>query len=88
MNIELFDLNWIESREYPNLFNGMVKGEVFAWIQKRPLYCNRGHWQANIALPMDLDDQDGFPRYYMKLKTAKREIKLFLLWRINKIRAE
>ncbi len=62
--------------------------EMLAWIQSRPIYCDRGHWEANINVPCGLDGQDGFPRYYMLLETAKQEIEDFLPWRLHKVRAE
>jgi len=93
MMIDLSTLTWIPAPD--DLLEAWVDTEKFendhrmvAWITKRPAYCDRGHWQVNIALPLDLDEQDGFPRYYMTLETAKKETELFLDWRINKVRGE
>lgn len=54
----------------------------FAWIMARPGYCDRGHWQLNVDAPsMELDLQDGFPRYFMDLEAAVREAEAFIAWR-------
>ncbi len=86
--IDLSKLSWIQNAEFPHEINGMIDGKMVAWITMRPVYCDRGHWQLNIDLPLGLDHQDGFPRYYMTLETAKKETELFLNWRINKVRGE
>ena len=31
---------------------------------KRPSYCDRGDWNILVFGKNDLDDQDGFPRYF------------------------
>jgi len=67
---------------------------VHAFIQKRPHYCDRGHYQLNIDILKstepwgELDPQDGFPRYYMSFKTAAEECESFLIWRLLKIPME
>ena len=61
--------------------------EVLGWIQNRPNYCDRGHWQACIERG-DIDSQDAFPRYFMRLATAKQEFMDFVRWRYMGIRAE
>lgn len=68
------------------LING---DDVLGWICRRPNYCDRGHWQVGIeALAVrDLDGQDAFPRYFMRLETAKQELVEFLAWRLHKRRA-
>jgi hypothetical protein len=63
---------------------------IHAWITKRPVYCDRGHWQLNIIFAHEdgipvLDHQDGFPRYFMDFEVAKEECEKFLNWRILKI---
>ena len=63
------------------------------WIEKRPHYCDRGHWKGNVRGPLplipqplsDLDEQDGFPRYYMDLSVAKQELRKWLYWRLYQI---
>jgi hypothetical protein len=50
------------------------------WIERRPNYCDRGNFLAKIELlphsqrRLNLDDADGWPRYYMDLARAKAEI--------------
>jgi hypothetical protein len=50
-------------------------------IQRRPAYCDRGNFLANVELKeggdhlrLWLDSADGWPRYYMNLDRAKAEI--------------
>jgi len=89
--LDMSTMKWVEDPNSPGLFNAVIN--VFplqllvAWIQKRPAYCDPGHYQANINIDVGLDDADGFPRYYMTLETAMKEIELFLDWRINKVAA-
>ncbi len=52
-----------------------------AWITKRPAYCDRGHYCANVDGVGSLDGADGFPRYYMSLGVAMSEMELWLKWR-------
>lgn len=59
------------------------KGErVHAWINRRPHYCDRGHWEFNLMGLHDIDGADRFPRYYVDLETAVKEAEAFLRWRI------
>lgn len=67
-----------------NLRFKTLAGPVHAWIQERPSYCDRGHFQLNIDGPFDFDGSDCFPRYYMDLTTALQEAERFLAWRIAK----
>lgn len=61
------------------------QGDVHAFIQTRPHYCDRGHYVLNInAHFLNLDIADMFPRYYMDLNVAKEECVKFLYWRIYK----
>jgi hypothetical protein len=41
-------------------------GAYRIWATKRPEYCDRGDWSIGITSggASDLDDQDGFPRYF------------------------
>lgn len=61
--------------------------EMLGWVQNRPDYCDRGHWHASIERN-DIDSQDAFPRYFMRLETAKQEMIDFVRWRYMGIRAE
>jgi hypothetical protein len=54
-----------------------------AWIEPRPAYCNRGRYIAQYDGSFFIDGGDSFPRYYMDLETAKREMKAWLLHRIK-----
>jgi hypothetical protein len=60
---------------------------VVAWIEPRPHYCDRGHWQVKCTLAT-IDYQDGFPRYYMSKKVAMFETERFLKWRLWKLRED
>ena len=45
-------------------------------LSKRPSYCDRGRWLAQCDAP--LDSQEGWPRYYFNLASAKSEIALWV----------
>lgn len=54
-------------------------------IEARPAYCDRGNWIAKIfnrsggdARRLNLDHQDGWPRYYFDLDRAKQECEAWL----------
>jgi hypothetical protein len=53
------------------------------WLQARPLYCDRGHWMANVDGVAYIDHADSFPRFFMDLDRAKLEMKEWLLWRLK-----
>jgi len=56
--------------------------ECRIWLIPRPAYCDRGHWLAQVHaighLALDLDQQDGWPRYYFDLDRAKAEVEAWL----------
>jgi hypothetical protein len=58
------------------------KSIIWAFISRRPVYCDRGHYQLNIEASFGLDDADRFPRYYMGLEVAKNEAIAFIQWRV------
>jgi len=58
-----------------------VNGVTVGSLEQRPHYCDRGHWWFKCDLP-DLDEADGFPRYYMDEIAARDEIAAFLYWRL------
>ena len=60
-------------------------GLRIAHIEKRPSYCDRGHWIARIEIPCDLDRADSWPNYYMSINKAKEEVFDFLQWRLFKV---
>lgn len=66
-------------------FECMIADQLVAWIEPRPLYCDRGHWYVKCELP-DIGGADAFPRYYMSFIAAKAEIEAFLRWRLWKQR--
>lgn len=78
---------WRNSEDCPDVEEYYVDGVMRAWLQKRPHYCDRGHWQVNADVP-HMDGADGFPRYYMRYGVAKAEAEAFIAWRLNKVRAE
>ena len=57
---------------------------MVAWLQRRPHYCDRGHFQVDSNIP-GLDSCDSFPRYYMRYDVAKAEA--WLKWRLWKVRS-
>lgn len=59
--------------------------EVHAFIQTRPVYCDRGHWVFNVDGVAALDAADSFPRYYMDLNAAMLEAVDWLNWRLFKV---
>lgn len=78
-----------------NLLASNERADLHIWIQKRPGYCDRGHFSAgcSVLLKMgpegtppieNIDGADGFARYYMHLSTAKRELEAFARWRLWK----
>lgn len=54
-------------------------------LEPRPAYCDRGHWIGKADGPLDLDGQDGFPRYYMDFERAKAELHDWLIWRLERL---
>lgn len=61
-------------------------GECSVWINKRPTYCDRGHFMSNTQGSLYIDEADSFPRYFMDLERAKLEMKEWLKWRIQQNR--
>ena len=74
---------WRTNPEFPKLEEYFVDGKMVAWLQPRPSYCDRGHWQVNVDVP-NLDSQDFFPRHYMNYQIAKKETEAFIHWRLLK----
>ena len=69
---------WIDYGSYQEI-NGK---ECTITLEKRPSYCDRGNWIAKVfpdgQLAMDMDNQDGWPRYYFDEQRAKDEILAWL----------
>ena len=89
---------WRENPQYPGLHELWGSDDddewasddiLLAWVQKRPQYCDRGHWQGQIEYSPGnpLDPADGGLHYYMRFEVAKEELRSKLLWRLCKIRA-
>jgi hypothetical protein len=56
--------------------------ECYITLEPRPHYCDRGNWIAKVfpsgKLARDLDDADGWPRYFFDEARAKLEIEAWL----------
>jgi hypothetical protein len=55
-----------------------VDGSYEIYIVKRPPYCDRGDWIIYVDGRNDVDDQDGFPRYFFG--TAWEAIRQMETW--------
>lgn len=60
--------------------------DVHAWLQLRPVYCDRGHIQLNVYGNLHIDGADSFPRYFFSFQEADQHTRLFLKWRLWKER--
>lgn len=74
-------MNWKQEKGYIE-----VKGkECSITIDPRPHYCDRGNYLAKLfpsgQLALDIDEQDGWPRYYFDLDRAKQECEAWLVKR-------
>ena len=70
-----------------NLYVNDKEGQtVYAWLTRRPHYCDRGHIQLNIDAMLGLDSADSFPRYFFSFEEADRHTRAFLKWRLWKER--
>jgi hypothetical protein len=58
-------------------------GDSMVTIERRPSYCDRGHFIANVFGVADIDGADSFPRYFMDLERAKLEMAEWLEWRLS-----
>lgn len=81
----MITLNWINDNEgvtcaaVPMVEAG-VHGVYMISIIPRPAYCDRGAYHVIVdwTAGFGLDSQEGFPRYYFELETAKREMELWV----------
>jgi hypothetical protein len=73
-------IKWVKVESWEDV---IINNKRVASLERRPYYCDRGHWVVKCELP-DIDGQDGFPRYYMKKETAIEETEAFLKWRLWK----
>lgn len=54
-------------------------GEMLAYMNARPPYCDRGRWHANIEVGgVWVSDADPWPRYYFFLEAGKLEVVAYL----------
>ena len=73
--------------EQPALENfEFIKGKnCMITLEARPSYCDRGNWIAKLfpkdKLAREIDEQDGWPRYYFDKERAKLEIMAWLVKR-------
>lgn len=65
-----------------------IRGRVHhVWMQKRPDYCDRGHYIAHVepapgaGFAFSIDDHDKWPRYYMDFVRMVDEVCDWLRWR-------
>jgi len=58
-------------------------GRAYVTLAPRNSYCDRGHWDGKVFGVEGIDWQDGFPRYYMNERRAKRELADWLAWRLK-----
>ncbi len=81
---------WRKNPGYDGLLELYIDSTILAWVNPRPHYCDRGHYQAQIEFSPGnpIDSADGMPCYYMNLAVAKQECHAKLLWRVCKIRVD
>lgn len=74
---------WEECKTKDIVFGEVIHGlECEIYMEPRPGYCDRGNWVAKLDafgdLALDIDRQDGWPRYYMSLERGKLEVEDWL----------
>ena len=73
---------WIWHAEDGGYFEYKL-GAACVTLQRRPVYCDRGHWMGKVFGIDDIDEADSFPRYYMDETRAKDEMREWLHWRLK-----
>ena len=65
-----------------------LKGRTHeVWMQKRPGYCDRGHYIAHVepafgaGIEFTIDEADHWPRYFMDFDRMVAEVRDWLEWR-------
>jgi hypothetical protein len=89
---QLMAMNWQLDRTGFLWLRVMLPKEHSAcfFMQPRPNYCDRGHWQVMCDGYWDehgintIDDAEFFPRLYMSQEVARHEIQRFVAWRAFK----
>lgn len=77
--VERIRLEGDTARKYAMMLHEFRRdGLMLAWLQKRPTYCDRGRYHANINVPVRRSDADPWPRYYFNLTYAKDEVESYL----------
>jgi hypothetical protein len=79
---ELINAEWERNSGYEEDIFELKHSGAMVFINKRPQYCDRGHWCANVSGIPTLDHADSFPRYFMDFDTAKKEMHEWLIWRL------
>lgn len=71
--------------EYNSRYKTWVYAVGTARIEIEPrIFCDRGNFGATVSGVPDLNDRDGFPRYYMQLDRARCELQEWLDQRMAK----
>ena len=59
--------------------------ECLITLEPRPHYCDRGNYVAKLFafgdLSLEIDESDGWPRYYFDRERAKAEVEAWLIRR-------
>lgn len=59
--------------------------ECVVTLEPRPHYCDRGNWIAKLLphgkLALEIDDADGWPRFFFDEQRAKLEVEAWLIKR-------
>ena len=83
---EIDSTRWFFREGYLQLTVKDQRGDaVHCYLERRPSYCDRGHFYVKIDGRLDLDDYDGFPRYFFTAVEADHHVRSFLKWRIWKV---
>ena len=76
-------MNWKQQQGYQEI----VGKECSITLEPRPRHCDRGNFIANLwptmrsELARDIDEADGWPRYYFDEQRAKLEVEAWLMKR-------
>lgn len=81
-------MKW-ETENFHGIPHQIVHGKACTvYLESRPPYCDRGNFIAKIflregattaqAIELNLDEQDGWPRYYFDEARAKAEVEAWL----------
>lgn len=87
---QIDEANW-DRDEYGTLFLRTICDKegrkVEPWMSIRPVYCDRGHMQVHIDGNLNLDEADGFPRFFFSFDEADKHTRTFLMWRLWQVRS-